>query len=90
MVARNVNRDLKESGTVAPRTKPARAITQRDLIEDAPCAKAWQQFRNKEAPQMDLEPSLPSSAQITSARTFRPDAAQEEWRQLRLEAAQES
>jgi hypothetical protein len=55
MVARNVNRDLKWSGTFAPRTKAARAITLRDRIEDAPCATAWKQFRDEQAPQMDLE-----------------------------------
>ena len=36
MVARNVNRDRKWSGTFASRTKAARAITLRDRIEDAP------------------------------------------------------
>ena len=56
MVARNVNRDRKWSGTFAPRTKAARAITLRDRIEDAPCATAWKQFRDEQAPpQMDLE-----------------------------------
>jgi len=55
MVARNVNRDSKWSGTFAPRTKAARAITLRDRIEDAPCATAWKRFRAEEAPQMDLE-----------------------------------
>ena len=38
MLARNVNRDVKWSGTFAPRTKAARAITLRDRVEDAPCA----------------------------------------------------
>jgi hypothetical protein len=37
MVAWNVNRDRKWSGTFAPRTKVARAITLRDRIEDVPC-----------------------------------------------------
>ena len=55
MVAQNVNRDLKWSGTFAPRTKAARAITLRDRIEDAPCATAWKQFQGDQAPQMDLE-----------------------------------
>ena len=55
MVARNVNRDRKWSGTFPPRTKAARAITLRDRIEDAPCATAWKKFRGEEAPQMDLE-----------------------------------
>jgi len=32
MVARNVNRDVKWSGTFAPRTKPARAITLRNAL----------------------------------------------------------
>ena len=55
MVARNVNRDSKWSGTFGPRTKAARAITLRDRIEDAPCTTAWKRFRGEEAPQMDLE-----------------------------------
>ena len=55
MVARNVNRDSKWSGTFGPRTKAARAITLRDRIEDAPCATAWKRFRDEQPPQMDLE-----------------------------------
>src|SRR6516162_3561273 len=55
MVARNVNRDSKLSGTFAPRTKAARAITLRDRIEEAPCATAWKQFRDEQPPQMHLE-----------------------------------
>jgi hypothetical protein len=55
MVARNVNRDLKLSGTFAPRTKAARAITLRDRNEDAPCATAWKRFRREQAIQMDLQ-----------------------------------
>jgi len=55
MVARNVNRDLKWSGTFAPRTKAARAITLRDRIEDAPRATAWKRFGSEEAPQMNVE-----------------------------------
>jgi hypothetical protein len=53
MVARNVNRDSKWSGTFAPRTKAARAITLRDCIEDGP-STAWKQFRSEQA-QMDLQ-----------------------------------
>ena len=55
MVARNVNRDSKWSGTFAPRTKAARAISLRDRIEDAPCSTAWKHLRSEQAPQMDLE-----------------------------------
>jgi hypothetical protein len=55
MVARNVNRDCKWSGTFAPRTKAARVIALRDRIEDAPCATAWKYFRSELAPQMDLQ-----------------------------------
>ena len=54
MVARNVNRDSKWSGTFAPRTKTARAISLRDRIEDAPWATAWKHFRCEQSPQMDL------------------------------------
>ena len=63
MVARNVNRDVKWSGTFAPRTKAARAITLRDRIEDAPCPTAWKRF-STEGSQMDFELEAVDSCEV--------------------------
>jgi hypothetical protein len=55
IVARNVNRDCKWSGTLASRTKALRAIALWDRIEDAPRVTAWKHFRCEHGPQMDLQ-----------------------------------
>lgn len=54
MVARNVNRDSKWTGSFAPRRRAARALLLRDRIEDAPCATAWTQFHGDQRSQMNL------------------------------------